>query len=379
MLNAHGGRGGPPYIRCAFLAIGAVAIAACDGSIAGGTQDGVDDIGHVGLDGAVRNPGDAQLPVDRDGNVVGGDGSVTANDGGNGGGGGGTGPQVDRSNPSLHDFKLNPKEIDPAASQFLADGYASLDTRAAPLGKLVVFLPGHNNVPNDWHAHGIALASLGFHVVIPKYDNEWEGCSGQACGGKTRWEALTGEDLSSAISISRADSAEGRAIAMLKYLATNDPGGDWGYYLDGDDALHTEDVIIAGISHGSGSAAVYGMRRPVWRVVMHSGGNFDTGGWLTAPYVTPPEKFFALEHTADDTDGIIRLFWSQLKIPGAPTSVDGASAPYGGSHQLQTSIQSSYPHGSTCGNNSFSPKDANGKFVLLPAWAYMYGVDELTK
>ena len=61
---------------------------------------------------------------------------------------------------------------------------------------------------------------------------------------------------------------------------------------------------------------------------------------------------------------------------GEPTSIDGASAPFGGSHRLITSAASDYPHGSTCAHSS-SPIDGNDAYLFDAAWRYLYGAPPL--
>lgn len=285
-----------------------------------------------------------------------------------------TGPNVDRSNPALHDLELDPLVLDPDASDSLAKQYAELDTRATPLGKLVVFLPGANNTPADWREHGRVLASFGFHVLIPHYNNRWSSdgtCDGMgsSCYDDTRWEALVGEDTSSAVDIARGDSAEGRVVTLIKYLMTAEPGGDWGYYLGANDALAYGDMIIAGISHGAASAGMYAARRPFSRNVMHSSGPAGSAGDAK---LTPLAAWYGFAHTEDPAYDPITASWEAFGLLGSPTSIDGRTAPYADSHRLITSEPSGYPHGSTCAHSS-SPKDGLGNYVFDPAWRYLYG------
>ncbi|MFT3925244.1 MAG: hypothetical protein QM778_22090 [Myxococcales bacterium] len=285
------------------------------------------------------------------------------------------GPKVDRTNPALHEFSLDPKAVDPSVADSLSTQYAQLDTRSAPLGLLVVFLPGANNVPRDWRDHGRQLAAYGFHVLIPHYNNRWstgDTCTGgtKTCSDDTRWEALTGEDTSTAIVIPRADSVEGRVIAMLEHLSTSDPGGDWGYYLSKDKGLLYDRTIIAGISHGAASAGMYATKRAFVRNVMHSSG---AAGPSSATKQTPVSAWYGFAHTEDPAYDAIVGSWDKSGLPGTPTSIDGASAPFGGSHRLITSADSTYPHGSTCVHSS-SPKDTQGHYLFDAAWRYLYGV-----
>lgn len=299
----------------------------------------------------------------------------TAGSGGDGGSGGvATGPNVDLTDPQLHEFELDPMEVDPTVADSLETQFAQLDTRATPLGILVIFLPGANNVPNDWSDHGRQLASYGFHVLIPHYNNRWSTngvCDGMGngCNNDTRWEALVGEDTSAAISIARADSAEGRVVTMIHHLETAHPGGDWGYYLEADDALRYEHMIIAGISHGAASAGMYAIGRPFTRCVMHSSG---PQGDNAAVKMTPLSQWYAFTHTADPAYDAIASALDNFMIPGEPTSIDGATPPFAESHRLTSSEASDYPHGSTCAHSS-SPTDGNDNYLFDAAWRYLYG------
>ena len=281
-----------------------------------------------------------------------------------------SGPNVDRSDPSLHRFAIEPQDLDSSVEDSLETEFAMLDTGVAPLGKLVIFLGGFTNPPAAWENHGIELAGFGFHVVLPAYNNRWEGCTGPDCNENTRWEALVGEDTSSDIVASRADSAEGRVVAILQHLIDEDPGGDWGYYLDGDE-LRYEDIVIAGISHGAASTGVYASRRPFWRAVMHSGGWGDPGD---AP-MTPLGVWYGFAHTDDPSFDPIVDGWDSAGMLGERTSIDGQSAPFGDAHKLITSEANSYPHCSVAVHES-SPKTGDS-YDFEPAWRHLYGVADL--
>lgn len=284
------------------------------------------------------------------------------------------GLNVDRSDPQLYDLELDPKSLDPSTIDSLRSQYALLDTQVAPIGQLVFFLPGANNSPGDWRNHGRKLASFGFHVLIPHYNNRWSGdgtCAGHgsSCYLDTRWEALTGEDVSDAIAISRADSAEGRVLTMLTYLRDSHPQGDWGYYLNDDGSLRYDRVVISGISHGAASTAMYATRRKFVRAVMHSGGpsrSADTSA-------TPIDVWYSLAHTDDGSFAAISSGWESANMLGVITSIDDSQPPYGGAHMLKTSVSNCYPHCSTV-VHSCSPPENMPVYDYEEAWRYMYGL-----
>lgn len=359
------------------LAVLLAFFAACgtDDGASGSTFDAavpdreVDHSGHDAASGsgpdASKDPeGDAGSEIRKDAGL-GDDG----NDGGTP-----TGPKVDISDRKLREFALDPKALDPSIADSTSTQCAQLDTRSTPLGRLVIFLPGANNVPGDWRNHGRKLAEFGFHVLIPHYNNRWSSngtCDGKpsSCANDTRWEALSGEDTSSAISIARADSAEGRVITMLKYLVGKDPGGDWGYYLTQGGGLAYDRIIIAGISHGAASAGMYAARRPFARNVMHSSG---PAGDSKATKMTPISEWYAFVHTADPAYDAIMAPLKSFGVPGEPTNVDGQTPPFGNSHRLITSAMSKYPHVSTCVHKE-SPNDGMDHYVFEPVWRYLYG------
>ncbi|MCA9655734.1 MAG: hypothetical protein H6712_06225 [Myxococcales bacterium] len=287
-------------------------------------------------------------------------------------GGGDDGPNVDVSDPQLYEFVLDPVELDPSVVSNLELQFAHLDTRAEPLGKLVMFLPGFTNTPGNWRNHSIQLAGHGFHVIIPDYANDWDcGGMGGSCSEDARWEALVGEDVSTLIDISRADSAEGRVVTILRHLEQIHPGGDWGYYIDDDDTLRGEDLIIAGISHGASSTGLYASRRLTHRAVMHS------GAWWNVPPdpATPIDAFYGLSHVDDDQHQGHLDTWEAMGLPGVPTVIEDGPPPYGGSHRLVATTPNGYPHCSVCVSPD-SPMDGDG-YVFDPAWRYMYGAPQL--
>lgn len=282
--------------------------------------------------------------------------------------GGADGPDVDLTDPQLYEFELDPAALDATVVDNIELQYAHLDTRAEPLGKLVFFLSGFTNTPAAWRDHGRQLASYGFHVVEPHYNNGWScGGMGGDCNTDTRWEALTGEDTSSVIATSRADSAEGRVVTMLLHLAEAHPGGDWGYYLNDDDTLRYGHVIIAGISHGASSTGLFATRRAFSRAVMHSGG----WGAIGPDSQTPAALIWGLSHTDDEQHAGHLSAWEQAGLSGAPANIDGLTPPYGDSHRLITSAASTYPHCSVCVHGS-SPTEGEA-YVFDPAWRAMYG------
>ncbi|MBV1861623.1 MAG: hypothetical protein KUG77_24605 [Nannocystaceae bacterium] len=281
-------------------------------------------------------------------------------------------PQVDVSDPQLYEFELDPAELDATVVDNLEVQFAHLDTRAEPIGKLVIFLSGYTNTPSSWRDHGRQIAGHGFHVIEPDYANDWT-CDGGSptCSTDSRWEALVGEAISDAIDISRADSAEGRVVTMLRHLEQAHPGGDWAWYLNDDDSLRYEHIVIAGISHGASSTGLYATRRPFSRAVMHSGGWWD----VDASTMTPVSEFYGLTHVDDAQHPGHLDAWDSAGLSGDPAVIEELEPPYGDSHRLVATTPNGYPHCSVCVSGN-SPLEGDA-YLFDPAWRYMYGAPQL--
>jgi hypothetical protein len=241
-----------------------------------------------------------------------------------------------------------------------------LDTRAEPKGKLVVYLHGAGEFTSCGNgALGTLVASFGYHWFGPCYLSNYgvDNCGDDIEG--CRLEALSGEDHHGFLEIERPDSIEARIVRGLQHLATLNPEGDWGYFVDGD-APRWSSIIVTGHSHGASTSGVIGVHHEVARVVMLAGPYDPEQAWLSSTPLTPVERFFGLSHTGDSQHSGHLAAWASLELPGTPTRGDGAEAPYGDSHRIFTSVSSGDAHGSVTAGN------IDG---LVPVWRYLYGAD----
>jgi hypothetical protein len=214
------------------------------------------------------------------------------------------------------------------------------------------------------------LTPMGFHVFTPCYNSYYGvGNCGTDIGG-CRLEAFEGVDHSPVVNIQPPNAIEPRIVAAMKYLQMKDPGGAWSYFLDGSKPRWGR-IIIAGISHGASSAAVIGGVRNVERVVSLSGPLDTNQAWLKKVPLTPLQRFYGFTHTGDPQHSGHLAAYATMNLPGAVTSIDGATPPYGDSHRLKTSATATDPHSST-GPGGASPKLA-GMYVFLPVWKYLFG------
>ena len=100
-------------------------------------------------------------------------------------------------------------------------------------------------------------------------------------------------------------------------------------------------------------------------------GPLDTDqAWLKKTPITPSERFFGFSHTADPQHPGHLAAFASLKLPGVSTTVDGAMPPYGNTHRLETSAQTTQGHTSVQAGGT-SPKTGND-YTFAPVWSYLY-------
>ncbi len=301
--------------------------------------------------------------------------------------------------PKLYQFTARASEIDKRAKPhpeinfvFEKDGKpadtekASVDTRVAPQGKLVIWLMAHNSQLFD------RLNSYGLHAIQVHYANGWFSTFGKEPPppddqhlGKIRLEAATGEDFSDLVTIPKPDGAAERALQLVKWLAKENPQGKWNYFLaDGGKSLRWDRVILSGSSHGSTTAARWAKHQKVDRVVMFCGPRDQYEAWQALPSATPANRFFGFSHVLDtgwSGDHYCRS-WEMLGLNefGPIVNVDQAQPPYGNTRRLITDAPVKGKDGKDDVNRAHSSvtpggaavKDADGKFVHEAVWKYLF-------
>lgn len=265
--------------------------------------------------------------------------------------------------------------------------HAAVDTRVAPRGKLVIWLMGHNGQLFE------RVNSYGLHAIQVHYANGWFGKLNKEPPpddkylGRIRLEAATGEDHSDAIAIPKPDGMMERSFQFVKWLAKENPQGKWDQFLTADKkGLRWDNVIMAGISHGSTTAARFAIHQKVDRVVMLSGPRDQLETWYTLPSATPTNRFFGFTHVLDGgwtADHYCRS-WELLGLNqyGPVVNVDQVPPPYGNSRRLITDADvkkdDKRAHSSSAPGGA-AVKDASGKFIHEPVWKYLFThpVDEV--
>ena len=287
-----------------------------------------------------------------------------------------------KAHPEI-DFLIESKPGVPADMQ-----HASVDTRVAPRGKLVIWLMGHNQQLFD------RLASYGLHAIQVHYANRWfsiccrENPVGEHCRGNIRLEAATGQDFSDDVDIPGPDGMMERAFQFVKWLDQKHPEGKWGYYLNDDrTGLRWDDVIMSGSSHGSTTAARFAKYQKVSRVVALCGPRDQFQSWQALPSATPANRYFGFSHVLDGgwtADHYCRS-WELLGLHqfGPIVNVDQARPPYGNTRRLITDFDVAgndrRAHSSVVPGGSAWRDKATGKYMHDDVWRYLYThpVDEV--
>lgn len=295
--------------------------------------------------------------------------------------------------PKAYQFRARASEIDSRTRPhpeidfvFEKDGrpqdtqVASIDTRVAPRGKLMIWLMGHND--------GLfqRVNSYGIHAIQVSYANKWFGIlcrpqpkDGQA-RGNVRLEAAIGEDVSDELDIPHPDGMMERSRQFLLWLCDQHPGGRWEQFLSDDRSeVRWDRVIIAGSSHGSTTAARFAIHQPVDRVVMLCGPRDQDQDWQALPSATPANRFFGFSHVLDGgwTGNHYCRSWELLGLHelGPIVNVDESSPPYGNSRRLISAADvrgdANRAHSSVTPGGA-SPKDSDGNFLFEPVWRYLF-------
>ncbi|GAA5479386.1 BPSS1187 family protein [Haloferula helveola] len=282
-------------------------------------------------------------------------------------------PRV-KAHPEI-DFLIETKDGKPADVQ-----QASVDTRVAPRGELVIWLMGYNpGLFERWNSYGL-------HAIRPHYANKWfsiccrEKPVGENCRGNIRLEAATGEDFSDEVDIPKPDGMAERSVRFVKWLAKENPQGGWAYFLNDDQTdLLWERVIVSGASHGSTTAARFAKHQKVARVVALCGPRDQFQTWQSLPSATPENRYFGFSHVLDEgwTNDHYCRSWELLGMHrfGPIVNVDQSKPPYGNTRRLVTSFDvggnAGRAHGAVQPGRS-AAKGKGGKYLHEDVWRYLY-------
>ncbi len=296
--------------------------------------------------------------------------------------------------PQLYQFKVRASEIDtrvkahPEINFLIQDAkgkpadyeHASVDTRVAPRGELVIWLMGHNPALFE------RLNRYGLHAMQVHYANGWFGVCCQEtpvsehCRGDIRLEAATGEDFSPDVNIPKPDGMMERAYQYVKWLSKKNPQGKWEQFLNYDQSgLDWEKVIVSGASHGSTTAARFAKHTKVARVVALCGPRDQYQTWQSLPSATPANRYFGFSHVLDGgwTGDHYCRSWELLGLHqfGPIVNVDEVKPPYQNTRRLITDFD--VKGDANAAHSSVQPggrayKNKEGKFMHEEVWKFLY-------
>ena len=175
---------------------------------------------------------------------------------------------------------------------------SSFDGSKKTQGKLVVTMGGIGNGPHTGGVYQYA-AGRGFHMfAVDMYNSE----GGESNQGKVYLESFAGQDLTPVAEVSPPNSVMGRIKSALSYLKQQDPGADWGFYLDAQGNVRWSDVILFGYSYGGQVALAATKFVAPYRVFLTASPTLPSdAAWLTEmPNVADVNHCFALNSTGDE-------------------------------------------------------------------------------
>ena len=225
---------------------------------------------------------------------------------------------VDPASAASKQFSFTAVQLDPMAGTSTPDTHAGsqefamLDAKRPKIqGKLVLTMGGIGTCCGQGGIGGFAVG-LGFHHMgialqtamssaPDMYKNTLKTAPDDPEAnrqmGDGRMEAWDGKDRVDWLNINEHDSFAYRTAVALKYMVTQDPGGDWGYFLNADGTVRWSDVYLVGYSYGSQTLAVVAKYVRIGRGIATSGPvdeGFPNATWIKAPSATPLDRMFGL-------------------------------------------------------------------------------------
>lgn len=215
-------------------------------------------------------------------------------------------------NEAITTFKIKPSATDTRIIQGDIEHLVMYDANVDQ-GKLFLFLPGTNGIPERGPVKLFKTAiDQGYRVINLSYLNKLAVariCRGEnlenntACTEKFREQRVFGNQNTFLIPDKPQDAIVSRFTALLKYLITFNPEGNWEVYLDGD-TPKWDDITVSGQSQGGGMAVFIAKRKLVAKVITFSGGwDYAEKGviadWYSYKSITPSEKWYGFYHTKE--------------------------------------------------------------------------------
>ena len=117
--------------------------------------------------------------------------------------------------------------------------------------------------------------------------------------------------------------------------------------------------------------------RVVRRAILFS--STEPAPWTLASFATPATRLYGFVHHREAAYTAITTSWDRMQFSGLVTTVDGASPPFGGSHRLETNLDTCRAVAvlDTFHNcvvvDAVTPLDGSGRPVFESVWTYLIG------
>jgi hypothetical protein len=277
-----------------------------------------------------------------------------------------------------------PRPINVMGTNVYQGGGLRLDHSKPIMGKLILYLGG---ICGGTGAGGIEsfVNQYGFHTYAPGTQtcvnsapqmykdaiakNPMDPEANRQTGD-SRMELWDGVDRVPWVTVAKGASILEETIAALKNGMNNDPGGDWGWFLNADGTLRTSDVWVVGYSWGSQTWGMISSYVRFGRVICTSGPQaegFPNADWILkpGPNRTPPDRQFTLLGFNQDYPSMDKIDTAPNTVTsmidtttkagwlGPPINVHpGDMGPFTG-HQIAMVEPAPYPNGTPGGHTIF--------------------------
>lgn len=285
-------------------------------------------------------------------------------------------PLASLASDSFRTYRVKPQETDAAIDRFNNPHVAVFDPNAAPSADLLLFMTGSGANPGNVSDFLNVAAASGYRTVSLSYNDlpaivaVCPQDPDPACSAKVRQKRVFGDDVTSRVDDTPAESVVNRLAKLLVTLDREHASEKWGEYLN-DGALKWERIAVAGHSQGAGMAAYIAQRKSVARVILFSspwdfyGRDRELAPWIKAgPGATPADRWFGAYHKKENTAAQIVRAYRALKIPDAHVRVL--------SLEPGRFVGSNPYHRSVVGDGS-TPRDPSGSPSYAGDWRFLLG------
>jgi hypothetical protein len=187
-------------------------------------------------------------------------------------------------------------------------------------GKLFLLLPGIGNTSGAGGFESF-VEVYGFHVFAPITNTNLTGGMVPAMYKTILQTDPMNREANRQVGDARTDEWDGKGrvnwftnthppmvtqtVDALKTAMTEDPGGDWGFFLNADGTLRTTDVYVVGYSWGAQTWSMISTYIRFGKVIAASGPvneGFPNATWMTDPSATPENCKYALVANTQATE-----------------------------------------------------------------------------